>query len=83
MTTEQRIARLDKRIALFEQYLNLQYETLCILCPTTRGFKKTIESSFKIVSIMMNVKIIASQPISKHKTFSSGGIVPQKTPANS
>lgn len=63
MTTEQRIAKLDKQIDIFEKYLDIQYEALCVMCPFTRGFKKTMESSCKIVSIMMQVKIIAGQPI--------------------
>ena len=64
-TVEQRIARLDKRIAIFEQYLLLHHDILCL------KYSKNYDPLFKVKKhlsarhIIMKARIIASQPIPK------------------
>ena len=70
MTTDQRIARLDKRIAIFEQYLLLHHDILCL------KYSKNDDPLFKAKKHLsarqriIQAKLIALQPIAK---FPKGG----------
>lgn len=69
ITTEQKLHHLEKWIAIFEQYLNMQvlYLEAKYKKPTVNIF----ESSFKAYSCIIEAHKIASQPIPK---FPSGGV---------
>jgi len=72
MTTEQRISRLDKRIALFEQYLLLQTDILETKYSKNSDPFYKLKMQFSMDSRVIQAKSIYYQPI---KPFASGGIV--------
>jgi hypothetical protein len=70
MTVEQRIARLDKRIAIFEQYLLLQHDTLCLKYSKNDNPFFKVKKHLSARQRIMQAKLIALQPIAK---FPKGG----------
>jgi len=71
MTVEQRIHRLDKRVALFENYLQMQSIGLNIKYKKCSPVEKLMQFA-SLSECIMQFPIIASQTMPK---FKSGGYV--------
>lgn len=75
MTTEQRIERLDKRIDIFELYLNVQQSVLNYKYGKDRSLVNLFQTMSIIKSDTIQAQIIARQPMPKFAkgSYAKGG----------